>query len=84
MTYSKEVEEAASQLRQAWNLGEDPLYNIVELLEDHGLKVLEVDAGVSFSDLSGRLEKDHTPFIVLNANPQIPIDRKRFTANRGG
>lgn len=80
ITSLEEVEKAAGRLRQAWNLGEDPLYNIVELLEDHGLKVLEVDADVSFSGLSGRLEKDHTPFIVLNVNPRIPIDRKRFTA----
>jgi Zn-dependent peptidase ImmA (M78 family)/DNA-binding XRE family transcriptional regulator len=75
-----EAEVAASELRKEWNLGEDTLYNIVELLEDHGLKILEMDADISFSGLSGRLEKDHTPFIVLNVNPQIPIDRKRFTA----
>jgi Zn-dependent peptidase ImmA (M78 family)/transcriptional regulator with XRE-family HTH domain len=75
-----DVETAANALRDLWDLGEGPLSNTVELLEDNGIKVLEIEADPSFSGLSGWLGEQGTPFIVLNRHADIPADRKRFTA----
>ena len=38
----------ANELRDYWNLGQDGIVNVIELLEDHGVKVMEVDAPESF------------------------------------
>lgn len=73
-----DVEKAAGALRLAWNLGDDPLYNVLELLEDHQVKVIPVTADEKFSGFSTWV--DTVPVIVINQNDQIPLDRLRFTA----
>jgi Zn-dependent peptidase ImmA (M78 family)/transcriptional regulator with XRE-family HTH domain len=35
----EEAEELSIKVRQAWHLGEDPIPNLTELLEEHGMKV---------------------------------------------
>src|SRR5688500_15856713 len=37
-----DVEKAAEFIRKEWKLGNDPLYNVVELLEDQHIKVFEL------------------------------------------
>jgi len=71
----EEVEEAAIELRQAWNLGIDPIENLAELLEDHGVKigVLEVQHE-AFDALT--FKYDGNPAIVIRRN--TPGDRERF------
>lgn len=71
-----DVETAADKLRSAWKLGQDALPNVVELLEDHEVKVLQLEADDSFDGLSGWAGS--VPVVVLNSN--VPSDRKRFTA----
>ncbi len=72
-----DVEAAALQIRDLWHIGrEGPVAYVVDLLEEHGIKVLELEAPEGFDGLSGRVEK--APFIVLNKDS--PSDRKRLTA----
>jgi Zn-dependent peptidase ImmA (M78 family)/transcriptional regulator with XRE-family HTH domain len=75
-----EVEKAAAALRREWNLGDDPIPNLCEVLEERGIKVCAiplpekvsgVQAVVSQSD-AGKL-----PVIVVNANHAG--ERQRFT-----
>lgn len=74
---AQQVKEAAVQLRQEWNIGIDGIANVIALLEDNGVKVMEIDAPDSFDGLSSMVN-DVYPVIVLNKN--FCSERKRFTA----
>ena len=76
---SSDIEEAAAQLRKFWKVGEDPLNNTLELLEDMNIKVLESHAEFSFSGFSTFVSSRH-PIIVINAKLDEYLERKRFTA----
>jgi Zn-dependent peptidase ImmA (M78 family) len=75
----EEVEDAAIALRKKWKLGEDPLPNIVDMLESHQIKVFIMEADPAFSGMSTIL-KSKIGVIVLNQHPAIPVVRQRFTA----
>lgn len=72
-----DVYRIAEQLKAAWQLGQDGIPYIIEMLEDHCVKVIEMDAPDTFDGLSGIIG-EHKPIIVLNKN--FPVERKRFTA----
>jgi Zn-dependent peptidase ImmA (M78 family)/transcriptional regulator with XRE-family HTH domain len=74
----EDAERAAEQFRQVMGFGNDPLLNLVERLEEQGIKVVEL---LVHSDFSGfaTVMNDNCPVIVLNTNPDIAVDRKRFT-----
>jgi Zn-dependent peptidase ImmA (M78 family) len=74
-----DVEKAAHNLREIWKLGEEPLPNIVEMLEEKNIKVYLLEADKSFSGMSTVL-KGKIGIIVLNSNKDIPIVRFRFSA----
>lgn len=71
------VNNAALELRKAWNLGLDALPNVIDLLEDKEIKVIEVDASDEFDGFSGWAD-GKIPVIVLNRN--YKVERKRLTA----
>ncbi len=71
-----DVERAVARLKVLWKLGEDPLPNVIELLEDHNIKVVEIEAGEEFVGLA-TWEGIKNPVIVVNAS--LKADRKRFT-----
>lgn len=73
---SEDVEAAAIKLREAWELGMDALSNVVEMLENHQIKVYELEADAAFDGFSGWA--GNLPVIVLNRN--FPLVRKRLTA----
>lgn len=75
---NEDVEKAAQKLREAWNLGTDPLYNILELLEDQGIKILELNGDPAIDGFSTWIE-DSIPVIGLNKNLKNHLDRYRFT-----
>lgn len=66
-----------SRLKNDWKLGEDGINNLIEILEEHQIKVIELDALKEFDGLSGYINNTH-PVIVLNKN--FESERKRFTA----
>jgi len=69
-----EVEKATQELRMTWSLGLDPIENLTQLLEDHGIKVGRVDGFEHFEACTFMAGK--TPVIVTKADQ--PGDRQRF------
>ena len=65
------------RVKADWQLGEDGINNLIEVLEDNNIKVVEIDAPKSFDGLSGFVNGE-IPVIVLNKN--FESERKRFTA----
>ncbi|MBS9525663.1 ImmA/IrrE family metallo-endopeptidase [Litoribacter alkaliphilus] len=75
-----DIEVAAEMLRDAWGLGRDAISNVIEVLEDHHVKVLEIDSTESFDGFATWVNRD-IPLIVLNKSRlDANLDRKRFTA----
>jgi Zn-dependent peptidase ImmA (M78 family)/DNA-binding XRE family transcriptional regulator len=77
---TKDVEDVAKALRDQWKLGSDPIFNLVELLEDNRIKVIEIESSDSFDGLSAWADDRKVPVIVLNKSELKSLDRKRFTA----
>lgn len=74
----EEVNEAAIQLRKKWNLGDDPISSIIELLEDKHIKVVPLDADMGFDGLQTMVNKN-IPVIAYNSRKIVKADRIRFT-----
>lgn len=74
----EDAENAAKQLRKQWNLGYDPIPDVVEMLEDKGYKVIEVDASKDFDGM--KAETGGKKVIVLRQDYNGDVVRKRFTA----
>jgi len=72
----EEAEEVAQKIRNEWNLGLNPIYNIQEMLEGRGFKIVNIAQEIKhFSGMSTWIE-GNIPVIVLST---MPIDRTRFT-----
>jgi Zn-dependent peptidase ImmA (M78 family)/transcriptional regulator with XRE-family HTH domain len=76
---AKEAEEAAHALRKEWDLGYDPIPDVVEMLEDKGYKVVEIDAPNSFDGLKADMGIQKV-IVLRKSSPDDDIVRKRFTA----
>jgi Zn-dependent peptidase ImmA (M78 family)/DNA-binding XRE family transcriptional regulator len=73
----EDVEKAVLKLRNEWNIGIDPIHNIIQLLEDKEIKVIELfDVDDKFDGMATYVN-DKYPVIVVNGN--FPVERKRFT-----
>ena len=74
-----EADRAADALRHHWGLGHEPIPNVVELLEERGVKIFSFPLG-NIGGLAARARRPgrpHVPLVVVNA-----IDwgeRQRFT-----
>lgn len=71
-----DAESAAIELRNAWNLGLDPIEDVTELLEAHEIKIVEVESSDKFDGLSGYIDQQHA-FITIGR--AWPGERQRFT-----
>ncbi len=71
-----DVEKIALDLRQAWNLGIDPIDDLVEMLECHGIKVGIVPGADDFDALT-LYANETMPIIVVKDG--VPGDRQRFS-----
>ena len=60
----EDVEKAADDARKKWKLGLNPILNLIEAIEDNGIKVCQVEAPDSFEGFSGWIGKQ--PVIVIN------------------
>ena len=74
----KDIPGAVMKMRKILKAGDDPIYNCVELLEEHNVKVYRVIADPSFSGMSTIIGNE-VAVIVFNDHPDIPLVRKRFT-----
>lgn len=72
-----EAKALAKEVRAILQLGSDGISNVVEVLEDHGIKVIEIDESDAFDGLCG-FANGNIPVIVINSN--FAPERKRFTA----
>lgn len=68
----------ARKIREEWNLGNDAIANVQNVLEEHGIKVILTEASSSFDGVSG-VVNDKYYIVVLNKN-QNHVERRRFTA----
>lgn len=77
----EEAEEMAVSVRNEWALGDDPIPDMTELLEERGIKVLILDLPDDFSGLTCLVKKEGAnidiPVIVISQN--VTLERRRFT-----
>ncbi len=71
-----DAEHAAARLRDAWDLGGNPIPQVVEMLEERGIRVLEADALESFDGLAAWA--GDIPFMLVNRKVKDTC-RLRFT-----
>jgi Zn-dependent peptidase ImmA (M78 family)/DNA-binding XRE family transcriptional regulator len=74
----EDVEKAAVKLAAAWNLGSEGMWNVIGMLEDNGIKVIEIDADEDFDGYSA-YTNIVIPVIVLRGKGST-TERKRLTA----
>jgi transcriptional regulator with XRE-family HTH domain len=74
----EDIPGAVKAMRDILKAGNDPIYNCVELLEEHNVKVYRVIADPSFSGMS-TIVGGEVAVIVFNDHEDIPLVRKRFT-----
>lgn len=72
---NSDIENSVIELRKFWNLGLNPVPNIIEMLEERGVKVVEFEINKNFDGFSTWV--DSIPLIVLNKS--FDNVRKRFT-----
>jgi Zn-dependent peptidase ImmA (M78 family) len=76
VTRPEEAEEAADELRDRWELGRDALPNLVELLENRGIKIFETE--VEENDCDGfSADTEVGPVVVVALKNNVL--RKRMT-----
>jgi len=74
---NKDIEHVVLLLRNEWEIGLDPIHNIIQLLEDKEIKVVELfDVEESFDGVA-TFVNNKFPVVVVNGN--FPVERKRFT-----
>ncbi len=74
-----EVEQAALGLRIHWGLGLDPIPNLMELLEERGIKVLTMNLA-DIDGLTARVRRENRdPVSVIVLNRGDWGERQRFT-----
>ena len=78
VTTYQQVNKAAELLREKWGLGNSPIFNIVELLEDKNIKVVKLDVDEDFDGLQ-TFVNDNIPVISYNIKKADKPDRIRFT-----
>ena len=71
-----DIEQVAVDLRSAWQLGLDPIDNLVEILEGHGIKAGMVE-GTDHFDALTLMANETIPVIVVKQN--VPGDRQRLS-----
>ena len=81
LSSSDKGETLADQVRTYWKLGGDPIPDMTELLEEHGVKVFVIELPKDFSGLTCMVGRSGSrlpvPVIVVNANHNI--ERRRMT-----
>ena len=73
-----DMEECARKIRQKWNLGNDSIANVQDMLESNGIKVIYTNAPEGFDGVSGVVNGMHY-IIVLNAQKEH-TERRRLTS----
>lgn len=73
----EDSKNAANALKEAWDIGGDAIHNIVDLFEDHQIKVIEIDEdSKEFDGLATVIDNKYHIIVVARS---MPVERKRFT-----
>jgi Zn-dependent peptidase ImmA (M78 family)/transcriptional regulator with XRE-family HTH domain len=75
-----QAEPMAQSLREAWGLGRDPIPNLIELLEEKGIKVICEPLAEAIDGMTAKVKRTigpELPVIVVNA--KHAGERQRFT-----
>jgi Zn-dependent peptidase ImmA (M78 family)/DNA-binding XRE family transcriptional regulator len=76
---NNDVEKAVKKVRRKWKLGNAPIDSLTELLEDKGIKIINLNRNTVSGGLSGLV--GDIPLIVINNSDahKRETTRKRFT-----
>ena len=75
-----EADRAASALRNDWGLGLNPIYDMAELMEDHGVKVFFCPLEEGIDGLTAHVERENQPDArVIVVSQDVSRYRQRFT-----
>lgn len=75
-----EADQAAMALRIEWRLGRDPIPNLVELLEEHGLKVICEDLAEPIDGMTAQVRQSNgASLTAIVINSRHWGERQRFT-----
>lgn len=77
---AEDAEVAAKELRKKWKLGYDPIPDVVEMLEDKGYKVIEIDAPNGFDGMKADINGKKVIVLRKKQSSNEDVVRKRFTA----
>jgi len=74
-----EIEAVADHVRKVWELGNNPIPDLIDTLEERGIKVFRSNAlhDEKFDGLAARVNE--IPVIVVGRGEVWPGDRQRFT-----
>lgn len=72
-----DVEKAANQLRADWDLGTNPIHQLVETLELKGIKIFLIEEDDDFDGLAV-MSSNGIPIVAVNTKNK-PVERIRFT-----
>ena len=75
-----DAETAAKKLRDIWSLGYDPIPDVVEMLEDKGYIVIELDAPDGFDGMKADVDSKKIIVLKKEVKQSENVVRKRFTA----
>lgn len=77
VSHYEDIEEIADLVRKEWSLGSEPLSDVIDIFEEHGIKVFVIDEHnyEEFDGLSASV--NNIPLVVIDS--QRPGDRQRFT-----
>ncbi|MBM3702325.1 MAG: helix-turn-helix domain-containing protein, partial [Actinobacteria bacterium] len=74
-----DVEKAAVNLRHSWNIGLDPISNMVNLLETHLIHIININTSKKFDGLTAIGYEENKPKAVAIAlNSEACGERQRF------
>ena len=73
----EQMRELAQDVRRDWNLGEDAIGNVQDVLESKGIKVIATEAPIDFDGVSGVV--GNNDYIVVLNSVQPHVERRRFT-----
>lgn len=74
-----DVEQIAINLRRSWNIGLDPISNMVNLLETHLVHIIDINTNENFDGLNALgYEEDKLKAAAIALNPEVCGERQRF------
>jgi len=75
-----DAELAAERMRESWRIGQAPIANVTDMLEDHLVHVIEVEANEKFDGISAVVlnGEDNIKAAVVVSRPAIAGERQRL------